>query len=130
MYAFSGAAGVLYINPAGTMLAYGGNASSYTSLAGISYPAAESAPPSQPFSLVNGWQSSQGEYNTGDPAYFVSGGIVHLSGSMHNPAPSASSEFAQIPPAAEPGGSMYLFGQGQACDFLISLSGISYRVTS
>jgi hypothetical protein len=36
--------------------------------------------------LQNGWQSAQSVYNTGDPAYSISNGIVHLSGSLYRPA--------------------------------------------
>ena len=31
---------------------------------------------------MNGWISAQSEYGTGDPPYWVTGGIVHLSGSL------------------------------------------------
>src|SRR5579863_5899396 len=86
------------------MYAYSGNASEFTSLAGVSFPAAQSAPAATPLTLVNDWHSEQGQYNTGDPAYFVSGGVVHLSGSMASTESTpADGNFAPIPSAIQPG---------------------------
>jgi len=81
------------------MQAYGANAQALTALAGLSFPAAAAA--TRPLSLLNGWQSSQFAYGTGDPAYTVAGGVVYLSGSMYQPSGS-NSEFAVLPPAARP----------------------------
>jgi hypothetical protein len=98
---FGGTSGDLMIGPDGSMYAYGGNATGFTSLAGVSFPAAQSAPPGQPLSLINGWQSAGPSYGTGDPAYFVSGGVVHLSGSLLGVTPQGS-VFATLPPGARP----------------------------
>jgi hypothetical protein len=45
--------------------------------------------------------SSQGQYQSGDPAYWVSNGIVHLLGSLKQPS-GTNTQFAVLPPAARP----------------------------
>ena len=103
VYTYGGTAGVLRIDPNGDMYAYQGNDTKFTSLAGVSFPAAQSAPAATPLSLQNGWYSEQGQYNTGSPAYFVSGGIVHLSGSIAtSQSTPANGFFAAIPAAIQP----------------------------
>ena len=99
VYTLPGSPGVLQINPDGEMFAYLGNAQSLTSLAGVSFPVAASAV--HKLSLLNGWQSSQSAWDSGDPGYTVTGGVVHLSGSMHQQAGS-SLVFAVLPLAARP----------------------------
>ena len=99
VYTFEDSPGILQINPDGEMSAYLGNAQSLTSLAGVSFPVAASA--MHKLSLLNGWQSSQSAWDSGDPGYAVTGGVVHLSGSMHQQAGS-SLVFAVLPPAARP----------------------------
>ncbi len=99
-YTFSGTAGALRIDPNGDLLAFDGQATTYTSLAGISFPAAESWPgrPSL-LPLQNGWQSADPTYGTGSPSYLVNRGIVHLSGSMTTNGITQAGQFAQEPPA-------------------------------
>ncbi|HEV2374430.1 MAG TPA: hypothetical protein VGS19_20000 [Streptosporangiaceae bacterium] len=97
VYTLNGTAGVLRIEPGGGMYAYGGAATWFTSLAGISFPAAQSAPAGQSLALENGWQSAQGNYGTGDPSFFVSGNITHLSGSVTNNATNPDGDFAVFP---------------------------------
>jgi len=87
-----------------TSLSLGG-AQDYTSLAGVSFPAAATA--MHKLSLLNGWQSSQPAYGTGAPAYTVTGGVVHLSGALHQPA-GTNEEFAVLPAAARPARVLYL----------------------
>jgi hypothetical protein len=99
VYTLPGSPGVLQINPDGEMSAYLANAQSLTSLAGVSFPVAAAAV--HKLSLLNGWQSSQSAWDSGDPGYTVTGGVVHLSGSMHQQAGS-SLVFAVLPPAARP----------------------------
>jgi hypothetical protein len=60
----------------------------------------------QPLNLINGWQSSQGDWNTGDPEYCVDNSIVYLSGSLKNPS-SGGAEFAVLPPQALPASYLY-----------------------
>ena len=57
-----------------------------------------------PLTLLNGWQSGESSFSTGDPAWAVKNGIVYLSGSLVQPGggTAASSEFAVLPPAARP----------------------------
>ena len=90
VYTMNGSYGVLRIDTDGTIWAYGGlgGASQYTSLAGISYPDAAVTQTDLP--LENGWQSADSLYDTGDPAYSITSGIVHLSGSLWRPAGSPS----------------------------------------
>lgn len=79
-------------------------------------PAASAAPLNLPvfscdwtrFDLMNGWQSEQGAYGTGNPAYCVTGeGMVYLSGSLAQPT-ADSNEFAVLPPPARPYDNLYL----------------------
>ena len=82
-----------------------GNARAFTSLAGISFPAAGTA--LHTLNLQNGWVSLQSGFNTGDPSYSVSGGMVHLSGAMWR-ASGSSSVFAVLPIAARPTSTEYI----------------------
>ena len=147
--------GVLNILPDGVMEAYQGNgvnvsSQDFTSLAGVSFPAATTA--TQPLSLLNGWQSSQSAFGTGDPAYTVTGGVVHLSGSMNQPS-AGSTEFTVLPPAARPAHDLWIMtytdngavgaleiqtdgevdaynSTGNAAQQYTSLAGIAYPVNS
>jgi hypothetical protein len=97
--------------------------------------------------LLNGWQSAQTSWNTGDPEYCVDNGIVYLSGSLKNPT-NAGHEFAVLPPQAlptsrldllaytydgtigqliiGPDGAMY--ADGSDADQYTSLAGVSFPV--
>jgi hypothetical protein len=88
VYTLNGSYGVLRIDTDGTMWAYGGlgGAHEFTSLAGVSYPGPAVTQTGIP--LEDGWQSADSVWATGDPAYSVSNGIVHLSGSLRRPAGS------------------------------------------
>ncbi|HEY6788811.1 MAG TPA: hypothetical protein VI365_16010 [Trebonia sp.] len=133
------------------MSAYAGSATGYTSLAGVSFPAA-GVSQTGTMPLQNGWESAQGTYGTGDPSYFISNGIVNLSGSLERPAgtPADSSSAwaaATLPPSALPsdncfGPDTYTYGGGiwdvgldngsgtlySANARYTSLAGISYPV--
>jgi hypothetical protein len=117
VYTFGGTTGVLYINTSGEILAFsgaaGGGDTAFTSLAGISFPGTTVA--QQPLPLLNGWQSAQSQYGTGNPSYSVtSDQVVHLSGSLNgsqitpglgdSPGISANSaeKFAVLPSGAVP----------------------------
>jgi hypothetical protein len=90
VYTYGSSYGVLRIDTDETMEAYNGSANEYTSLAGVSFPSGSINFQTTAIPLENGWQSDQGTYNTGDPAYAVdSNDIVHLSGSLHRPAGTA-----------------------------------------
>jgi len=107
VYTYNGAIGELEIDTNGNMLAYEGGAQQYTSLAGVSFPVASAA--ANRLTLINGWQSAQPSYGTGDPSYSVSNGVVHLSGSLvQPPAAGNTQDFAVLPPAARPKYSLYI----------------------
>jgi hypothetical protein len=96
--------GILYIGSDGALEAYDGNAYSFTSLATVSYPTASIK--SHQLKLLNGWQSSQPTYGTGDPSYSISHGVVYLSGSMHS---AGSSPLAFVlPKAARPTHALFI----------------------
>ena len=88
----------------GTMEAYAGNADAFTSLSAVSYPAATMK--SHKFALEHGWASSQSVYQTGDPSYAISGGVVYLSGSMHTAGTSHVATL--LPKAARPAQQMFV----------------------
>ena len=81
VYTLGGVYGVLQIDANGTMFAYDGSATGYTSLAGVSFPAASFS--MEPLSLENGWLPA---FNgTGDPSYGIdSNDIVHMTGSIYD----------------------------------------------
>jgi hypothetical protein len=97
--------GVVLVEPDGTMQASGTGSVDLTQLDAVSFLAASTAV--APLSLLNGWQSAQGLYGTGDPGYSVTGGIVHLSGSLTQPT-AGSAEFATLPPSAWPSHYLYI----------------------
>jgi hypothetical protein len=99
VYTSGGTTGVLRIGPGGLLQATGAQAPYFTSLAGVSFPAA--AVSQQPLTLQNGWQSANGQWGTGDPAYSVTGGVVHLSGSLTG-LQSTSWNAAVLPSPARP----------------------------
>jgi hypothetical protein len=105
VYTYSGTTGLLLVEPNGTMYAYMGGAQQYTSLAGISFPAA--AVSIHKLALDNGWKSGEPAQDTGDPAYSVSGGVVHLSGSVYQPSGS-NQIFAVLPKADRPAHDLYI----------------------
>jgi hypothetical protein len=99
VYTFGDTVGVLRIQPDGDMLAYGGDAHDFTSLASMSYVASGAV--EVPMNLLNGWQSGEASWNTGNPAYFVSGGVVHMSGSIADGSP-VNGNFAYLPSSLSP----------------------------
>jgi hypothetical protein len=67
----------------------------FTSLAGVSFPAAGTS--QHKLRLLHGWASSQAVWRTGSPSYWVTSGVVHMSGAIHG---GNNSEFAVLPAAA------------------------------
>jgi hypothetical protein len=63
--------------------------------------------PFQPLTLVNGWVSEAGVYNTGMPGVSVSGGVVYLRGSLAQPTPG-SAVFATLPVGDRPAHNLYI----------------------
>ena len=84
------------------MYAYGGKAASFTSLAGISFPMATLETGQKITPLGDGWQSADSQWDTGDPSYYLSNGVVHLSGSVYNPVNQDWYFAGQLPQAAWP----------------------------
>jgi hypothetical protein len=142
--------GFLTVYPTGLVSAKSSaptNARQYTSLAAVSFPAAGMA--MHKLNLTFGWKSSQLKYSTGNPAYNVSGGVVYLSGAVHQPAGS-NQILAFLPKAAHPAHTFYITmytdggptGQlsiepngaiqalGTAARSFTSLAGVSYPVAS
>ena len=93
------------IDPDGTMTVFDSQGDHFTSLAALSFPAAPVT--GHNLTLLNGWLSSQGQWDSGDPAYRVSNGIVHLLGSLHQPS-GTNSQFAVLPPAARPAHNLWI----------------------
>jgi hypothetical protein len=112
VYTLNSTYGVLRIDPSGLMEAYFGSATGYTSLAGVSFPVA-GVSQTGVMPLENGWESAQSAYNTGDPAFFISNGIVHLSGSLQRPS-GTPADFSPPNGAAN----------------LVELSGLSFHIGS
>lgn len=104
VYTYNGTIGLLEVTTNGNVSAYDGGAQQYTSLAGVSFPVPSAA---HKLALYNGWQSAQGLYNTGDPSYTVSDGVVYLSGSIYQPS-GTSEIFAVLPKAARPKHTLYI----------------------
>ena len=94
------------IAPNGVMYLAGNvTALSFSSLNGISFPATATA--RHKLTLINGWKSAQAAWNTGDPAYTVSGGVVYLSGSLSQ-STAGGPVFAVLPKAIRPATVQYL----------------------
>jgi hypothetical protein len=102
VYTYGGTTGVVQIDTNGAMYAYGGKATQFTSLAGISFPMATLETGQKITPLQDGWQSADSQWDTGDPAYYLSNGVVHLSGSVYNPVNQDWYFWGSIPSAARP----------------------------
>ena len=101
VYTYGGTTGAVTIYKNGAMYAWGGKATSFTSLAGISWPIAALGTGQLLTPLENGYKSADSQWGTGDPSYHINDGVVHLSGSLNGQAAS-SWYFATLPPAARP----------------------------
>jgi hypothetical protein len=97
VYTFDGTPGWLQILPTGQVEAFGPVAADYTSLAGVSYPAAGAK--WHAFALVDAWTSGLTRFHTAAPAYTVIGGVVYLTGSMYE-AKHENGLWTFLPPAA------------------------------
>jgi hypothetical protein len=88
---------------------YGTDAQHFTSLDGVAFPVAGTI--WQPLTLVNGWSQHPGicaTGNNGSPSYYISGGVVYLTGTLAQPIPNGNGYFAQLPPGARPTHNLYL----------------------
>jgi hypothetical protein len=107
IYTNSYTTGILLVKPDGTVFVSSSpqaNATAYTSLAGVSFPAA--ATTLHKLTLRNGWVSEQSAYHSGNPSYWVRSGIVHLSGAMNRPA-GDSDIFSALPAADKTSGNVF-----------------------
>jgi hypothetical protein len=104
VYTYGGTTGAVTIYTNGAMYAWGGKATSFTSLAGVTYPAPGTA--ETPLTPLNGWQAGGSQEGHG-PSYYISNGVVYLDGAVLNTG-SLSSPFAVLPPAARPTHALYL----------------------
>jgi hypothetical protein len=102
---YGGALDKIAIGTDGTMNVLSSQGDNFTSLAALSFPAAPTT--GHKLTLINGWMSSQSQYGTGDPAYWVSNGVVHLLGSLKQPTGN-DPQFALLPPAARPAHFIYI----------------------
>jgi hypothetical protein len=160
VYTYAGVAGTLGVEPTGVMNAYdqGGHiyntpSASFTSVAGISFPAAALANWNT-LALQSGWSAVEGDCLTTSayvgPSYQVINGVVYLTGTMIS-STTNSGLVTALPPDARPAHYLYLtlnegpaphaslqispsgavtvFGAGPAngVDFL---AGLSYQLTS
>ena len=57
--------------------------------------------------LINGWQSENAVYQTGNPKVGIQNGIVYLKGSLAQPTPG-SAIFANLPSRYRPTNNMYI----------------------
>jgi hypothetical protein len=81
VYNYGGTPGWLEVFPNGNLEAFGPAATSYTSLAGVSFPTATAA--WKAFTLEDGWTSAAGKFHTYGPAWTVINGIVYFTGSIY-----------------------------------------------
>ena len=95
--------GALAIAPTGEMYVVditgaAGSAAQYTSLDGMSFPATESNLPINPLTPQNGWNVGAG----GAPGYYLTGGVVHLTGSVTTTGLPNHSPLATLPACGQP----------------------------
>jgi hypothetical protein len=97
VYAFDGSTGSLQILPDGDVYASGTEASSYTSLANISFPVASTT--WHNFKLEAGWKSGASKYGTAAPSYAVINAVVYTTGSIYQ-ASGDTGLWTDLPAAA------------------------------
>jgi hypothetical protein len=121
----TGTPGTLLILPNGTMRAYSGGARTITMLSAVSFPVATAKWHS--LKLINGWKKAIPNLGAAAPSYFVSHGIVYLTGSAAGG--SSLAPLAYLPRAARPAHREYLpsyeFGGAEGRVY-ISQSGAIY----
>lgn len=98
VYTVDGASpGVVEILPQGEVDFAGAGASSYTSLAAISFPVASTK--WHNFKLVDDWKSAAKKSGTAAPSYAVVNGVVYLNGAMYQ-SPASNGLWTVLPAAA------------------------------
>jgi len=99
VYTFGGDSGLITIYPNGKIIASGADATSYTSLANISYPVASTK--WHAFTLIDNWKSADPTYHTGAPSYVVINGVVYVGGAMTG-TKAPNGFWTPIPTAVQP----------------------------
>ena len=94
VYSFTGHPGWLEIFPNGNLEAFGSVATSFTSLAGVSFPTSTAA--WKAFSLEDNWTSGAGKFHTFGPAWTVINGIVYFTGSIYQ-SPASNGLWTALP---------------------------------
>jgi hypothetical protein len=94
VYSFTGHPGYLKISPNGNLEAFGSVATSFTSLAGVSFPTATAA--WKAFKLEDNWTSGAGKFHTAGPAWTVINGVVYFGGSIYQ-APASNGLWTTLP---------------------------------
>ncbi len=102
VYTSGAAPGIVHVDTDGTLEAYFGSATSFTSLAGISFPVASAS--SHPLTTLNNWTG--GCCGAGNPAYLVRHGIVYLTGSLSQPG--GSDIVARLPASIRPAHKLFI----------------------
>jgi hypothetical protein len=97
VYTYFGSTGTLLIEPTGKLEVFGSEASSFTSLAGLSYPVASTR--WHALVLQSTWIPSTLPAGVGHPAYAVVNGVVFLTGGAQQ-ITAGSIVFAQMPRSA------------------------------
>jgi hypothetical protein len=106
VYTGDGTIGELVLEPGdGEMQAFGPSASSFISLAGVSYPVAKTA--WHKLKLLHGWAADHDLTNSGNPSYAVMGGVVYLAGTLHQLV-GGSGEFAVLPRGSRPTRTLFI----------------------
>jgi hypothetical protein len=100
-YTDDGANGSVSIGTDGSMIAFSGAATGFTSLAGLSFPLADNG---TALNLTSNWQPSSG-WGTGTPSYSIINGTVYLSGAVTQTT-STWGSFATLPPGDRPADAM------------------------
>jgi hypothetical protein len=94
-YTYGGGSGTgwLEVLPTGQVEAFGSSAAAYTSLAGVSFPAASAVWRKL---TLSGWTSGATKFHTAAPSYAIIGGVVYLDGSLYGPS-AANGLWAFLP---------------------------------
>jgi hypothetical protein len=83
VYTYFGTTGTIVITPGGLVEVYGSAANAFTSLDGISYPAASAR--WHVLHLDSPWKAAPSASGAGNPAYAVINGIVYFTGAAYQP---------------------------------------------
>jgi hypothetical protein len=105
VYTNAGAIGEIAVEPNGTVQALLGQARSFTSLAGVSYPVAKTV--KHKLTLWIGWTSDLSTLQTGNPSYSLIGGVVYLSGAATS-GQGSSEVLAVLPKGTRPSHTLYI----------------------